>query len=73
MKAASLEDEDVLNHSLLDFMPTAMLVQKIPTEGANSVYPSHMKKAPSVLMYIELKTLTALSYFIFVCSMKCAN
>jgi hypothetical protein len=62
----SLEHEEVLSHNLLDFFSTAMLVQKIATKGANSVYPSHMKKTPSVLMYIELKIVTVLSYFIFV-------
>jgi hypothetical protein len=31
-----------------------------------------MKKTPSVLMYIELKIVTLLSYFIFVYSMNCA-
>jgi hypothetical protein len=49
-----------------------MLVQKIGTKGANSIHPSHMKKTPSVLMYIELKIVTVLNYFIFVYSMKCA-
>jgi hypothetical protein len=68
---ASLEHE-VLSHSLLDFFSTAMLVQKIITKGANSLYQSHMKKTPSVLMYIELKIVTLLSYFIFVYSMNCA-
>jgi hypothetical protein len=43
-----------------------MLAQKIATKGANSVYPSHMKKTPSVLMYTELKIVTVTSYFIFV-------
>jgi hypothetical protein len=52
--AASLEHEEVLSHSLLYFFSTAMLVQKIATKGANSVYPSHMKTL-SVLMYTELK------------------
>jgi hypothetical protein len=37
----SLEHEEVLSHSLLDFFSTAMLMQKIATKGANSVYPSH--------------------------------
>jgi hypothetical protein len=69
---ASLEHEEVFSHSLLDFFSTAMLVQKIATKGANSVYPSHMKKTPSVLMYIELTVVTVLSYFIFVYSMNCA-
>jgi hypothetical protein len=49
-----------------------MLVQKIATKGANSLYPSHMKKTLSVLIYIELKIVTALSCFIFVYSMNCA-
>jgi hypothetical protein len=49
-----------------------MLVQKIATKGANSVYPSHMKKTPSVLMYIELKIVTVLSYVMLVYSMSCA-
>jgi hypothetical protein len=49
---ASLEHEEVLIHSLLDIFSTAMLVQKIATEGAYSIYPSHMKKTPSVLMYV---------------------
>jgi hypothetical protein len=52
---ASHEHEEVLSHSLLDFFSTVMLVQKIATKGANSVYPSHMKKTPSVLMYTVLK------------------
>jgi hypothetical protein len=69
---ASLEHEEVLSHSLLDFFSTVMLVQKIATKGANFVYPSHMKKTPSVLMCIELKIVTVLSYFIFVYSMNCA-
>jgi hypothetical protein len=47
-------------------------VQKIATKGINSIYPSHMKKTPSVLMYIKLKIVTVLSYFIFVYSMNCA-
>jgi hypothetical protein len=50
----SLERGEVFSHSLLDFYSTAMLVQKIATKGANSIYPSHMKKTASVLMYIEL-------------------
>jgi hypothetical protein len=49
-----------------------MLVEKIATKGANSVYPSHLKKTHSVLMYIESKTVTVLSYFIFVYSMNLA-
>jgi hypothetical protein len=49
-----------------------MLVQKIATKDANSVDPSHMKKTPSVLMYIELKIVIVFSYFIFVYSMNCA-
>jgi hypothetical protein len=69
---ASLEHEEVLSHSLLDFFSTAMLVQKVATKGANSVYPSHTKETPSVLMYSELKIVTVLSYFIFVYSMNCA-
>jgi hypothetical protein len=69
---ASLEHEEVLSHSLLDLFSTAMLVHKIATKGANSVYPSYMKKTPTVLMYIELKILTVLSYFVFVYSMNCA-
>jgi hypothetical protein len=69
---AVLEHEEVLSHSLLDFFSTAILVQKIATKGANSIYPSHMKKTPSVLMYIELKIVTVLSYFIFIYSMDCA-
>jgi hypothetical protein len=36
---ASLEHEEVLSHSLLDFFSTAMFVQKFATKGANSVYP----------------------------------
>jgi hypothetical protein len=48
-----------------------MLVQTIATKGANSIYLSHMKKTPSVLMYIELKIERVLSYFIFVYSMNC--
>jgi hypothetical protein len=69
---ANLEHEEVLSHSLLDFFSTAMSVQKIATKGANSVYPSHMKKTLSVLMYIELKIVKILSYFIFVYNMNCA-
>jgi hypothetical protein len=69
---ASLQHEEVLSHNLLDFFSTAMLVQKSATKGTNSVYPSHMKKTPSVLMYIELKIVTVLSYFISVYSMNCA-
>jgi hypothetical protein len=71
---ASFEHEEVLSHILLDFFCTAMLVQKIATKGANSLYHSHMKKTPSVRMYeyIELKIVTVLSYFIFVYSMNCA-
>jgi hypothetical protein len=61
-----------MSHSLLDFFSTAMLVQKIVTKGTNSIYPSHMKKTPSVPMYIELKIVTVLSYFIFVYSINCA-
>jgi hypothetical protein len=40
---ASLEHEEVLSHSLLDSFSAAMLVQKIATKGADSIYPSHMK------------------------------
>jgi hypothetical protein len=69
---ANLEHEEVLSHSLLDFFSTVMLVQTITTNDAKSVYPSHMKITPSVLMYIELKIVTVLSYFIFVYSMNCA-
>jgi hypothetical protein len=69
---ASLDHEEVLSHSLLDFFSTAMIVQKIATNGANSVYPSDMKKTPSVLMYNELEIVRVLSYFIFVCSTNCA-
>jgi hypothetical protein len=47
---AGLEHEEVLSHSLLDLFSTVMLVQKIATKGANSIYPSHIKKTPSVLM-----------------------
>jgi hypothetical protein len=68
----SLEHEEVLPHSLLDFFSTAMFVQKIATKGANSVYNSHMKVTPSVLMYIEINVVRVLSYFIFVYSMDCA-
>jgi presenilin-like A22 family membrane protease len=49
-----------------------MLVQTIATKYANSVYTSHMKKTPFVLMYVELTIVTVLSYFIFVYSIKCA-
>jgi hypothetical protein len=41
---ASLEHKEGLSYSLLDFFSTAMLVKKIATMGANSIYPSHMKK-----------------------------
>jgi hypothetical protein len=58
--------------SLLDLFSTAMLVQKIITKGANSVHPSHAKKTPSVLMYIELKIVIVVRYFIFGYSMNCA-
>jgi hypothetical protein len=68
----SLEHEKVLSHSLLDFFSTAMSVQKIATKSANSVYLSHMKEKPSVLIYIELKIVRVLSYFILVYSMNCA-
>jgi hypothetical protein len=49
-----------------------MLVQNIATMGANFVYPSHMKEAPSVLMYkyIELKIVTVLNRYIFIYSNK---
>jgi hypothetical protein len=67
---ASLEHEEVLSHSLLDFFSSAMLVQKIATKGTNSVHPSHMKQTPCVLMYIELKIVTVLSFFISVYSMN---
>jgi hypothetical protein len=69
--AAGLEHE-VLSHRILGFLSTAILVQKIATKGANSVYLSHMKKTPSVLTYIESKIVRVLSYFIFVYSMNCA-
>jgi hypothetical protein len=64
--------DEVLSNSLLDFLPTAMLVQTIATKGANSTYPSHVKKQISVLMYIELKIVKILRYFISVYSMNCA-
>jgi hypothetical protein len=41
---ARLEHEEVLSRSFPDLFPTAMLVQKISTKGANSIYPSHMKE-----------------------------
>jgi hypothetical protein len=69
---ASLEHEEVLNHRLLNFFYIAKLVQKISTKSANSLYPSYMKKTPSVVMYIVLKIVTLLSYFIFVYGMNCA-
>jgi hypothetical protein len=69
---ANLEHEEVLSHSLLDFFSTAMLVQKFATKVANSLHPSHMKKTSSVLMYVELKIVRVLSYFIFVYSMNCS-
>jgi hypothetical protein len=69
---ANLEHEEVLSNSLLGSFSTARLVQKIATKIANSVYASHMKKTPSVLMYVELTIVTVLSYFIFVYSMNCA-
>jgi hypothetical protein len=50
----SFEHEDVLSHGLLDLFSTAMLVQNLPLR-ALIPYPSHIKKAPSVLMYFELK------------------
>jgi hypothetical protein len=61
---ASLEHEEVLIHSLLDFIFIAMLVQKFATKGANPIYPSHMKKTPSVLMYIELKIVSNELFYI---------
>jgi hypothetical protein len=69
---ASLEHEEVLSHGLQDFFSTSMLVQNTATKGANSVYTSHMKKTPSVLMHTELKIVTILSYFIIAYSMNCA-
>jgi hypothetical protein len=68
---ASFEQEEVSRHSFLDFLSTGMLVQKIATKGATSVYLSHMKKTPSVLMYIELKLATVFSHFISVYSIDC--
>jgi hypothetical protein len=68
---ASLEHEVVLSHCLLGFFSTAMLVQKFATKGVNPIYPSHIKKTPSVLMYIELKIVTVMRYFIFVYSTNC--
>jgi hypothetical protein len=68
---ASLEHEEVLSRSLVDLFSTAMLVRKIATNGANSLYPSHIKKTTSVMMYIELKIVIVLSYFIFVYGMNC--
>jgi hypothetical protein len=50
-----------------------MLVQIIATKRANSLYPLHMKKTPSVLMYTELKIVTVLSYFISAYSINCAH
>jgi hypothetical protein len=61
---ASLEHEEVLSRSLLDFFFTAMLVKKCATKGANPIYPSHMKKTPSVLMYIELKLVSNKLFYI---------
>jgi hypothetical protein len=49
-----------------------MLVKKIATKGATFVYPSHMKNISSVLMYIELKIVRLLNYFIFVYNVNCA-
>jgi hypothetical protein len=49
---ASFEHEEVMSHSLLDSLSTAMLVKKFAAKGANSVYRSHMNKTPSVLMYV---------------------
>jgi hypothetical protein len=69
---ANLEHEKELSHSLLDFFSTAMLVPKIATNGANSVYLSHTEKTLSILMYIEWNIATVLSYFIFVYGMNCA-
>jgi hypothetical protein len=62
----------MLSHSLLDLLSPATIVQKIATNGANAIYPSHTKKTPSVLMYTELKIVTVLSYFIFVYIMNCS-
>jgi hypothetical protein len=42
--SASLEQEEVMSHSLLDLLSTTMLVQKIATKGANSVYPYTWRK-----------------------------
>jgi hypothetical protein len=42
---------------------TPMLVQKIATKGANFLYPSHMKKTHSVLMYVELKKCDSIELF----------
>jgi hypothetical protein len=72
LQALNMKKYHVLSHRLLDFFSTAMSVQKIATKGSNSVYPSHMKKTYSVMMYIELKIVTVLSYFIFVYSMNSA-
>jgi hypothetical protein len=63
---SSLEHEEILSHSLLDLFSTAMVEQTIATKGANSVYPSHMKKPPSVLVCIKLKIVRVLSYIVFV-------
>jgi hypothetical protein len=70
---SSLEHEDLLNHILLYFFSTAMLVQKIATKGANSVHLSHMTKTPSVLMYTELYIVTVVKYVICVYSMNCES
>jgi hypothetical protein len=59
---AILEHEELLSHRLLGFFPTDMLMHKIATKGANSTYPSNLKKTPSVLIYTELKVVTVLSY-----------
>jgi hypothetical protein len=63
---ASLEHEEVLSHSLLDLFSTAMLVQTIANNGANSTHSSHMTKTPSVLKYIQLKIVTLLSYLFYI-------
>jgi hypothetical protein len=68
---ASLEHEAV-ECQLSRFLFYCHVGVKIATKGANSIYSSHIKKTPSVLMYMELKIVTVLSYFIFVYSMNCA-
>jgi hypothetical protein len=70
---ASLEHEKVPSDSLLDFLAIAMLVQKIATKGANSVYLSHKNKTPSVPMYTKLKIVTVLSYFIHLYTVRTAH